>query len=110
MWLISFMMFTFAPGVSCWVGGVVMYSLARRLRSVALLRNVMTSLSTVFDQERRLLLLSDGADRVGFWWERETWRCGVLPLRGLVWCLCAQLFFFLSLSFLCALMLSLWGV
>ena len=50
MWLISFMMFAFAPGVSCWAGGVVMYSLARRLRSVALLRNVMTSLWIVFVQ------------------------------------------------------------
>ena len=38
MWLISFMMFTFA------------WSLARRLRSVALLRNVLTSLWTVFVQ------------------------------------------------------------
>jgi len=50
MWLISFMMFTFASGVSCWGGGVVMYSLARRMRSVALLRNVMTFLWTVFVQ------------------------------------------------------------
>ena len=45
MWLISFMMFTFASGVSCWVGGV-MWSLAMRLRSVALLRSVVTSLWT----------------------------------------------------------------
>ena len=45
MWLISFMMFTFASGVSCWVGSV-MWSLARRMRSVALLRNVVTSLWT----------------------------------------------------------------
>ena len=48
MWLISFMMFMFASGVSCWEGGVVMWSLARRLRSAALLRNVLTSLWTVF--------------------------------------------------------------
>ena len=48
MWLISFMMFTFASVVSCWVRGAVMWSMARRLRSVALLRNVMTSLWTVF--------------------------------------------------------------
>ena len=47
MCLISFLMFTFASGVSCWVGGGVMWSLARRLRSVALLRSVMTSLWTV---------------------------------------------------------------
>ena len=48
MWLISFVMFAFTSGVSCWVGGDVMFSLARRLRSVALLRNVLTALWTVF--------------------------------------------------------------
>jgi len=47
MWLNSFMMFTFAPGVSCWIGSVVMWSLARRLASVAVLRNVLTYLWTV---------------------------------------------------------------
>jgi hypothetical protein len=41
MWLISFFSFTFASGVSCWVGDV-MWSLDKRLRSVALLRIVMT--------------------------------------------------------------------
>ena len=46
MWMISFMMFTFASGVSCWVGGV-MWSLDRRLRSMALLLSVMTSLWAV---------------------------------------------------------------
>jgi len=35
MWLISFMIFTFASGVSCWVRGVVMWSLVRRLRNMA---------------------------------------------------------------------------
>ena len=50
MWLISCMMFAFVSGVSCWVGGDVMWSLARRLRSVALLRNVLTSLWAVFVQ------------------------------------------------------------
>ncbi len=34
--------------ISCWVEGVVIYSLARRLRSVAMLRNVSTSFWTVF--------------------------------------------------------------
>jgi hypothetical protein len=48
MWLIPFVMFIFASSVSCWVGGVVVWSLARRLRSVALLRSVLTSLWTVF--------------------------------------------------------------
>ena len=48
MWLISFVMFAFATCVSCWLGCAVMWSLARRRRSVALLRNVMTSLWTVF--------------------------------------------------------------
>jgi len=50
MWLISFMMFSFASDVSCWVRDVVMWSLARRLRSVVLLRNVLTSLWLVFVQ------------------------------------------------------------
>ena len=50
MWLISFVMLIFTSGVSCWVRGVVMCSLARRLRSVALLRSVLTSLWTVFVQ------------------------------------------------------------
>ena len=50
MWLTSFFMFIFASSVSCWVGGVVVWSLARRLRSVALLRSVLTSLWTVFVQ------------------------------------------------------------
>ena len=48
MWLISFVMFIFASIVSCWAGGVVVWSLARRLRSMALLRSVLTSLWTVF--------------------------------------------------------------
>ena len=48
--LVSFMMFMFASSVSCWVRGAVMWSLARRLRSVALLRNVITSLWTGFVQ------------------------------------------------------------
>ncbi len=48
MWLISFVMFTSASGVHYLVGGVVMYSLVRRLKSVALLHNVLTSLWTVF--------------------------------------------------------------
>jgi hypothetical protein len=48
MWLISFMLFTFASGVLCWVGVIVMWSLAKRLRSVALLRNVLTSLWILF--------------------------------------------------------------
>ena len=47
-WLISFVMFTFASGVSCcWVLGAMMWSLARRLRSVALLHNVLRSLWNV---------------------------------------------------------------
>ena len=50
MWLISFVMLIFTSGVSCWVRGVVVCSLARRLRSVALLRSVLTSLWTVFVQ------------------------------------------------------------
>ena len=50
MWLISFDMFILASGVSCLVGGVVVWSLARRLRSVAMLRSVLTSLWTVFVQ------------------------------------------------------------
>jgi hypothetical protein len=66
------MMFTFASGVSCWVGDVVMWSLARRLRSVALLRNVPTSLWPVFVQQRRLILFAEQGG-VGFWWERELW-------------------------------------
>ena len=41
MWLILFCMFILASGVSCLVGGVVVCSLARRLRSVALLRIVL---------------------------------------------------------------------
>jgi hypothetical protein len=48
MWLISSFMFTFASGVSCWVRGVAMRILDRRMRSVAILRTVLTSLWTVF--------------------------------------------------------------
>jgi len=44
MWLISIAMFVFVSGVFCWVGCVVTWSLARRRRSVTLLRNVPTSL------------------------------------------------------------------
>jgi len=48
MWLTSFGLFIFASKASCWVGGVVLWSLARRLRSVALLRTMLTSLRAVF--------------------------------------------------------------
>jgi hypothetical protein len=89
MWLISLVLFRFALGVSCWLGGIVMYSLARRLRSVALLRNAMTSLWTVFVLWRRFILFAERG--VGFWRGREMWRCEVLPLRGLELCLRAQL-------------------
>jgi hypothetical protein len=44
MYLISFVMFTFASNVCCCASGVVVCSLARRFRSVALLRSVVTSL------------------------------------------------------------------
>ena len=47
-WLISFVIFTVASGVSCWVGGDVIWSVARRLRTLALLCNVLTSLWTIF--------------------------------------------------------------
>jgi hypothetical protein len=50
MWLISFMMSAFALDVSCWLGDVVIWSLAKRMRSVALLRIALTSLWTVFVQ------------------------------------------------------------
>ena len=48
MWLISFLVFILRSGVSCCVRGIVVCSLARRLRSVTLLRSVLTSLWTVF--------------------------------------------------------------
>ena len=50
MWLISFVVFIFTSDISCWVRSIVVCSLARRLRSVALLRSVLTSLWTVFVQ------------------------------------------------------------
>ena len=50
MWLISFVVLVFNSGVSCWLGAVVVCSLANRLRSVALLRSVLTSRLTVFVQ------------------------------------------------------------
>ena len=50
MWLISFVVFIFTSGISCWVRSIVVCSLARRLRSVALLRSVLTSLWIVFVQ------------------------------------------------------------
>ena len=50
MWLISLVMSAFVLGVTFWVGCVVMWSLARRRRGVALLRCVLTSLWTVFVQ------------------------------------------------------------
>ena len=62
MWLISFMMLTSASGVSCWVGDVVIWSLARRMRNVALLRIGLMSLWTVFIHERCLILF---AERMG---------------------------------------------
>ena len=50
MWFISFVVFILTYGVFCCVRGIVVCSLARRLRSVALLRSVLTSLWTVFVQ------------------------------------------------------------
>jgi hypothetical protein len=50
LWLISFVVFIFTSGISCWVRGIVVCSLARCLRSVALLRSVLTSLWTIFVQ------------------------------------------------------------
>ena len=64
MWLISLFMFMFASSVSCWVGDV-MWSLARRLRSVALLHNMMTSLWTAFCPIAAFDLVC-GADGWGF--------------------------------------------
>jgi hypothetical protein len=48
--LLSFVVFIFTSGISCWVRGIGGCSLARRLRSVAMLRSVMTSHWTVFVQ------------------------------------------------------------
>ncbi len=50
MRLISFVVFILTSSISCCVRGIVVCSLARRLRSVALLRSVLTSLWTVFVQ------------------------------------------------------------
>ena len=47
MWLISFVVFILTSSVSFCVRDIVVCSLTRRLRSVALLRSVLTSLWTV---------------------------------------------------------------